>query len=103
MLVKGFAALGQKRKVLARGLDSDGRVAVLRPPHEKQIQQQVPSSNMGQITWRVISAFPSPGPTDVEVDFPLTIAETSVSASGSRTPRGIEFQGSAEKVYTLQV
>lgn len=100
VLMKGFAALGQKGKVTARGLDSDGCVVVLRPPHEKQIQQQVLSSNMGPITWRLISTFPPLGPIDIEGDFPLTIAETSISASGSRAPRRIEFQGSAEKVYT---
>lgn len=60
-----------------------------------------PHHKTGPITWRVISTFAPPGPIDTEVGFPPTIAETSISAGGLRTPRVIEFQGSAvEEVYT---
>ena len=60
-----------------------------------------PHHKMGPIAWRVISNFAPPGLTDVQVGFPLTITETSLSVGGSRTPRVIEFQGSAvAEVYT---
>lgn len=50
---------------------------------------------MGPITWRVTSNFAPLGSADVEVGFPLTIAENSVSVGSSRTPRVTEFQGAA--------
>lgn len=62
--------------------------------------RKCPHHKMSPTTWRVISTFAPAGPTDVQVDFPLTITETSVSVNGSRTPRVTEFQGSAvEEVY----
>lgn len=60
-----------------------------------------PHQKMGPITWKGTSTSAPPGPADVEVDFSVTIAETSISVGGSRIPRVTEFQGSAvEEVYT---